>query len=157
MRIRLFTLPALLFLLVGCRAAAQPEGPATDAAGGTASSATIEPTLAFTDVAATPTAQSTAGSAPTTTASPTTPADTPAAAEPVDPYQEARLAMVRRYIEGRITDPAVLEAMLAVPRHLFVPELFLEQAYANHPLPIGHGQTISQPLIVALMTELLQL
>ncbi len=64
--------------------------------------------------------------------------------------------MVRRQIEARgITDPRVLEAMRAVPRHLFVPEAVRPSAYADHPLPIGHGQTISQPFIVALMTELL--
>jgi len=51
----------------------------------------------------------------------------------------------------------VLDAMLTVPRHEFVPEEFLEQAYADHPLPIGYGQTISQPYIVALMTELLEI
>ena len=49
---------------------------------------------------------------------------------------------------------AMLEAMAAVPRHLFVPEPLQSQAYDDHPLPIGHGQTISQPYIVALMTEL---
>ncbi len=56
-----------------------------------------------------------------------------------------------------ITDKNVLRAMAAVPRHEFVPERYLEQAYEDHPLPIGHGQTISQPYIVALMTQLLEL
>lgn len=56
-----------------------------------------------------------------------------------------------------ITDKDVLRAMAAVPRHEFVPERYLEQAYEDHPLPIGHGQTISQPYIVALMTQLLAL
>jgi protein-L-isoaspartate(D-aspartate) O-methyltransferase len=56
-----------------------------------------------------------------------------------------------------ITDQNVLRAMAAVPRHEFVPERYLEQAYEDHPLPIGHGQTISQPYIVALMTQLLEL
>ena len=52
-----------------------------------------------------------------------------------------------------ITDKAVIDAMRAVPRHEFVPTDYLAKAYENHPLPIGHGQTISQPAVVALMTE----
>jgi protein-L-isoaspartate(D-aspartate) O-methyltransferase len=52
-----------------------------------------------------------------------------------------------------ITDTLVIAAMRTVPRHEFVPAEFLAQAYENHPLPIGHGQTISQPYIVALMTQ----
>jgi protein-L-isoaspartate(D-aspartate) O-methyltransferase len=66
--------------------------------------------------------------------------------------------MVRDTIEARgIRDPDVLRAMTAVPRHRFVPQEYLDQAYADHPLPIGYGQTISQPYIVAWMTELLEL
>jgi protein-L-isoaspartate(D-aspartate) O-methyltransferase len=56
-----------------------------------------------------------------------------------------------------VTDRAVLAAMAAVPRHLFVPERFWADAYMDIPLPIGHGQTISQPYIVALMTQALSL
>lgn len=56
-----------------------------------------------------------------------------------------------------ITDKDVLAAIEAVPRHAFVPEKYLDQAYEDHPLPIGYGQTISQPYIVALMTQLLEL
>ncbi len=56
-----------------------------------------------------------------------------------------------------ITDQDVLQAMDKVPRHEFVPPQYLEQAYEDHPLPIGYGQTISQPYIVALMTQLLAL
>lgn len=55
-----------------------------------------------------------------------------------------------------VADPAVLKAMEAVPRHQFVPAEYLDQAYEDHPLPIGFGQTISQPYVVALMTEKLQ-
>mgnify|MGYP001828081782 CR=1 FL=1 len=62
---------------------------------------------------------------------------------------------VPNFSEGR--HPAVIEAIRSVPRHEFVPEEYLSQAYANHPLPIGHGQTISQPFIVALMTEAAEL
>jgi protein-L-isoaspartate(D-aspartate) O-methyltransferase len=66
--------------------------------------------------------------------------------------------MVREQIESRgITDARVLTAMTKVPRHEFVPERLADAAYEDHPLPIGHNQTISQPYIVALMTELLQI
>jgi protein-L-isoaspartate(D-aspartate) O-methyltransferase len=71
---------------------------------------------------------------------------------------EERMSMVDRQIRRRgVTDLDVLAAMERVPRHEFVPEEFKSRAYADQPLPIGHGQTISQPYIVALMTELLQL
>jgi protein-L-isoaspartate(D-aspartate) O-methyltransferase len=56
-----------------------------------------------------------------------------------------------------ITDKDVLEAIDTVPRHEFVPERYVQSAYEDHPLPIGYGQTISQPYIVALMTQLLEL
>jgi protein-L-isoaspartate(D-aspartate) O-methyltransferase len=75
-----------------------------------------------------------------------------------DDRAEERNRMVDSTIVARgITDPAVIEAMRTVPRHLFVPEDYREQAYEDHPLPIGYGQTISQPYIVALMTEALAL
>jgi protein-L-isoaspartate(D-aspartate) O-methyltransferase len=71
---------------------------------------------------------------------------------------EDRVRMVREQIQNRgVDDQAVLGAMLAVPRHEFVPPRFRDMAYADQPLPIGQGQTISQPYIVALMTELLEL
>jgi len=78
------------------------------------------------------------------------------------PTEEAGQAEARRDMveEGRrqgINDQKGLEAMAAVPRHHFVPPEMLHFAYVNHPLPIGYGQTISQPYIVALMTELLEL
>jgi protein-L-isoaspartate(D-aspartate) O-methyltransferase len=74
-----------------------------------------------------------------------------------DFYLERRLTMVADQIAARdITDGRVLEAMRSVPRHEFVPENMVDLAYRDHPLPIGHGQTISQPYIVALMTELLE-
>ncbi|NLW50566.1 MAG: protein-L-isoaspartate(D-aspartate) O-methyltransferase [Candidatus Brocadiaceae bacterium] len=67
-----------------------------------------------------------------------------------------RTAMVRDQIEARgVKDPDVLRAMRNAPRHLFVPQNMRRAAYDDSPLPIGHGQTISQPYIVALMTELL--
>ncbi|MFK4764896.1 protein-L-isoaspartate(D-aspartate) O-methyltransferase [Desulfobaculum sp. SPO524] len=67
-----------------------------------------------------------------------------------------RERMVREQIEGRgITDPAVLDAMRTVKRHLFVDEALQAQAYEDHPIPIGFKQTISQPYMVALMSQLL--
>jgi len=70
-------------------------------------------------------------------------------------FEAARALMVAEQIEGRgVRDPAVLAAMRKVPRHRFVPESLRGQSYDDHPLPIGLGQTISQPYIVALMTEL---
>ncbi len=67
---------------------------------------------------------------------------------------EARRLMVQRDLMGRdIADNQVLAAMGRVPRHLFVPPRLEEQAYNDHPLPIGYGVTISQPYIVALMTQ----
>jgi len=72
-------------------------------------------------------------------------------------YRELRHKMVETQIVRRgVKDERVLEAMRDVPRHLFVPERSRGSAYRDHPLAIGHGQTISQPYIVALMTELLQ-
>ncbi len=66
--------------------------------------------------------------------------------------------MVEEQIISRgVKDRRVLEAMMKVPRHLFVPESLVHQAYEDYPLPIGHGQTISQPYIVAAMTEVLQI
>ena len=74
-----------------------------------------------------------------------------------DPYAAERERMVREQIRERgIRHPEVLRVMRETPRHLFVPERVRSQAYADHPLPIGYGQTISQPYIVALMTELLE-
>ena len=68
-----------------------------------------------------------------------------------------RRDMVWRQIEGRgVQNRAVLDALMKVERHLFVPEDMQAEAYADYPLPIGEGQTISQPYIVGLMTELLE-
>ena len=75
------------------------------------------------------------------------------------PHQYARdqERMIRRHLRARdITDDRVLKAMARVPRHLFVPEDWRDLAYADQALPIGQGQTISQPYIVALMTQLAQ-
>jgi len=72
-----------------------------------------------------------------------------------DPFSAARRRMVERQLADRdITDSRVLEAMGRVARHRFVPEELWNQAYEDHPLPIGLDQTISQPYIVALMTQL---
>jgi protein-L-isoaspartate(D-aspartate) O-methyltransferase len=80
----------------------------------------------------------------------------PTAAE--DAYRSLRERMVRTQLVPRgIRDERVLEAMKKVPRHRFVDPGMVGEAYADHPLPIGDGQTISQPYIVALMTEALGL
>jgi protein-L-isoaspartate(D-aspartate) O-methyltransferase len=79
----------------------------------------------------------------------------PRQGEPTDPKRVERERMVADQIESRgVRDAGVLAAMRQVPRHLFVPDALQPQAYDDHPLPVGHGQTISQPYIVALMTEL---
>jgi protein-L-isoaspartate(D-aspartate) O-methyltransferase len=75
-----------------------------------------------------------------------------------DPFVAEREALVESgIVKYGIQDPAVIQAMRTVPRHRFVPPEYLDLAYENHPLPIGFGQTISQPYIVALMTEALEL
>jgi protein-L-isoaspartate(D-aspartate) O-methyltransferase len=80
----------------------------------------------------------------------------PADARPGDLPERDRERMVRVQIEARgVKDPRVLKVMREVPRHLFVPEEQRAFAYEDRPLPIGHGQTISQPYVVAAMTELL--
>jgi len=78
-------------------------------------------------------------------------------------FRALREAMVKEQIADPpdyrtpVRDRKVLDAMLAVPRHLFVNPSSMSMAYADHPFPIGFGQTISQPYIVALMTELLEI
>ena len=73
-----------------------------------------------------------------------------------DPVILQRERMVADQIENRgIRNPDVLQVMRSTPRHLFVPTDVRSMAYEDHPLPIGYGATISQPYIVALMTELL--
>jgi protein-L-isoaspartate(D-aspartate) O-methyltransferase len=73
-------------------------------------------------------------------------------------YARARERMVSEQVEARgVTDSLALEALRRVPRHSFVPEELADEAYADRPLPIGHGQTISQPYVVAFMTEALGL
>jgi protein-L-isoaspartate(D-aspartate) O-methyltransferase len=102
-------------------------------------------------------------SAPTSVLPPSTlaapvPTFTPLASRVEETFAQQRERMVIETIERRgVTDEDVLDAMRTVPRHLFVPEDDQDYAYGDHPLPIGYGQTISQPYIVALMTELLEL
>ena len=78
--------------------------------------------------------------------------------ENTDRFADARRQMVSRDLKGRdITDPGVLKVMSEIPREEFVPQTYQSQAYTDGPLPIGMGQTISQPYIVALMTQQLRL
>jgi protein-L-isoaspartate(D-aspartate) O-methyltransferase len=80
------------------------------------------------------------------------------AAPVAEDYASARERMVQRDIAARgVEDSRVIKAMRKVRRHLFVPFMLRWQAYSDHPLPIGEGQTISQPYVVALMTEALEL
>jgi len=75
-----------------------------------------------------------------------------------DQWKQKRLKMVESQLRQRdITDPFVLKAMEKVPRHLFVPKESRDSAYMDGPLPIGFGQTISQPYMVALMTQCLRI
>ncbi len=93
---------------------------------------------------------------PAATATIAAPTATIAPSPVEDAFFAARQAMVEEQIARRgVNDAAVLEVMRRVPRHRFVPTQYLSSAYGDHPLPIGLGQTISQPYIVALMTEAL--
>jgi protein-L-isoaspartate(D-aspartate) O-methyltransferase len=106
-----------------------------------------------------PAPESTAASEPLAGATSTlVPSSTPASTPTPDDMADARRRMVDRQMKARdITDERVLAAMEVVPRHEFVLPDMLDQAYNDHPLPIGYGQTISQPYIVALMTQMLGL
>lgn len=70
-------------------------------------------------------------------------------------YAEEKARLILDLRRGGVSDKSVLEALEAVPREIFVPEAFRDHAYQNAPLPIGKGQTISQPLVVGMMTEAL--
>lgn len=97
------------------------------------------------------------GCGPGATATPSA-TPTPIEMPTEDRYAEARRQMVVYQMCMRdITDEEVLQAMEGVPRHEFVLPEYLDRAYADYPLPIGYGQTISQPYIVALMTQLLKM
>ncbi|MCI0711049.1 MAG: protein-L-isoaspartate(D-aspartate) O-methyltransferase, partial [Chloroflexi bacterium] len=74
-----------------------------------------------------------------------------------DTFEQEREDLVQGEVAAMVEDEAVLTAMQAVPRHSFVPTGLLSQAYRDFPLPIGYGQTISQPSLVGMMTELLEL
>src|SRR5262245_43966658 len=85
-------------------------------------------------------------------------ADRSAPGKKEDHWVASRELMVDQQLQARgISDPRVLAAMRKVPRHELIPEENRDDAYADHPVPIGEGQTISQPLIVAYMTECLEL
>lgn len=96
---------------------------------------------------------------PTPTEKPSpTPEPSPTPTAVTDRFFHERQRMVGTQIRARgVSDEAVLTAMETAPRHEFVPAKYLKQSYADHPLPIGYGQTISQPFIVAWMTELLEI
>ena len=91
----------------------------------------------------------------------------PAPAGEEDLYTQQRMELMRIieqdvretsvYLDRQTLDPRVMKALAGIPRHQFVPDAQRRYAYRNRPLPIGHGQTISQPYIVAIMTDLLKL
>ena len=91
----------------------------------------------------------------------------PTTAADIQPYKQQRMELMRLieqdvretsvYLDREMLDARVMKALAEVPRHLFVPDPQRRYAYQNRPLPIGHGQTISQPYIVAIMTDLLKL
>jgi protein-L-isoaspartate(D-aspartate) O-methyltransferase len=93
----------------------------------------------------------------TETSAPTMTVQTSTPTEEVDPYGQERQLLIEEIKAMGVKDEEVLRVMASVPRHKYVLPDYLDQAYANHPLPIGYGQTISQPYIVAWMTELLEL
>lgn len=82
-----------------------------------------------------------------------TPPKSAARVNAFDERRDERARLATHLAERGISDPAVLQAMRKVPRHAFVPASWSDEAYADRPLPIGHGQTISQPAVVASMTE----
>jgi protein-L-isoaspartate(D-aspartate) O-methyltransferase len=140
-------------LVVGCSLAESMRARAT--AGETPSSAAASTPSS----AAAPTAND-GRATPVAEAKTPEPVATSDAADAADPAEAKRLRaeLVRRLAAaGEITDEAVLGAMRRVPRHLFMPDEALERAYEDHANPIGHGQTISQPTVVAMMTEGLKL
>jgi len=95
--------------------------------------------------------------ASTETIAPTLTANMPTPDEEEALYLQAQTELVDEIKAMGVQDEDALRVMASVPRHKFVPPEYLDQAYDNHPLPIGYGQTISQPYIVAWMTELLEL
>jgi protein-L-isoaspartate(D-aspartate) O-methyltransferase len=86
-----------------------------------------------------------------------TPADLDRQLADTEEMRAARQRLVQTRVVPVVTDETVLAAMLDVPRHAFVPTQYLDMAYNDHPLPIGYGQTISQPSLVAMMTAMLDL
>jgi protein-L-isoaspartate(D-aspartate) O-methyltransferase len=113
----------------------------------------VLPTEAQTTAAVPPPPEPASAPPPSTTTEPA-PVTTLGATD--DVFTESREQMVASQIEGRgFSDPAVLAAMRTTPRHGFVPDEYVGQAYEDHPLPIGYGQTISQPYIVAIMSAAL--
>ncbi len=86
-----------------------------------------------------------------------TPADLDRQLVDTDEMRTARQRLVQTRVVPMVSDEVVIAAMLAVPRHAFVPTQYLDMAYNDHPLPIGYGQTISQPSLVAMMTAMLDL
>ena len=122
-------------------------------------SATVQTFLEPT--ASTKTGSEAIGVTPTPTFRPTelapTPADLDRVLEDTAGMRQRREALVNDRVRPVVSEPRVIGAMRAVPRHAFVPSDYLDQAYNDYPLPIGYGQTISQPSLVGMMTDMLGL
>ncbi|HEY4632350.1 MAG TPA: protein-L-isoaspartate(D-aspartate) O-methyltransferase [Candidatus Limnocylindrales bacterium] len=158
----------LVLATAGCRTAASPSPrrdgspvpvtPPTATAPATRGGATDSPpTGGMPAATVTPAAT---GTAPTPASSETPSFPIPSSVDrdfaDNDEMRRQRDQLVDSYVAPRVTDARVIAAMRAVPRHSFVPTQWLGAAYSDHPLPIGHGQTVSQPSLVAMMTELLE-
>ncbi len=142
----------LLLVVLGCAPAGVEETPTRPAT--MTPTATSQPVETPATETPTPTEKPIPTPTPTEEPTPTSEKEK----EEADPYLETRKKMVKTQMQARdIDDQDVLTAMEVVPRHEFVPPELIGQAYNDHPLPIGYGQTISQPYIVALMTQLLHL
>jgi protein-L-isoaspartate(D-aspartate) O-methyltransferase len=167
----------LVLATAGCGTAASPSPhPDGSPAAATPPAATAPATVPATE----PATSGGATGSPATGGTPAAAATTPATGTPPPPspsetpsfpipssvdrefsdsvaMREERDRLVDGYVVPRVTDERLIAALRAVPRHSFVPTQWLGDAYEDHPLPIGQGQTISQPSLVAMMTELLQL
>jgi len=155
LRILLTALPVMAVTLLACGPSPQgaPTQPLAPAPATLTPSLTAEPTPGATATPVQPLQPTRASESAGETPSPL-----PGTSPTVDPYVDVRKRMVLTQMMARgIKDRRVLAVMEKVPRHEFVPPELIGQAYADHPLPIGYGQTISQPYIVAFMTELLDI
>jgi protein-L-isoaspartate(D-aspartate) O-methyltransferase len=150
---------ALVLATAGCGTAASPSPGPDESPGATDSLSTDSPPTG--DMPAATVTPAATGTAPTPSPSETPSFPIPSSVDrdfaDSDEMRRLRDQLVDSYVVARVTDTRVIAAMRAVPRHSFLPTRWRGSAYSDQPLPIGHGQTISQPSLVAMMTELLRL